>query len=437
MKKEAVLIVLIILVAGCSPLSQVDVPIGSQEGQLHVTQLGNGLTVTVKEAHTLPLVTIQFWVHVGSKNEPKDYRGIAHIFEHIWFKGTATQPVGSFHKRVESLGGELNAMTSQDWTMYFVTVPSDKFDEIFPYMADLLLNPAFDANEIAKEKEVVLEEQRFSFNEPERYLDDQFAELLVPNHPYGRPIIGYKDTITAPSRDDIINFYRTWYVPNNMNIVIAGDVDPAQIFEKVQNAFSNFKPQELPKQERARETKADTPKYNSTFKNVGYSYIALGYLGPADNEKDRYAYEVLNAVLTTGESSRLQKLKQDNVIVRGQSVYLPLNEFGVFELIAVAEPEKKAEAAARLILELNKFKIEKVSDEELQRAKQLIKANKIKSKEETFQIGFDIGEAWIQGDINLSAEYLNNINKVTAEDVQKVAQDYFTAYTLYEVKPKI
>ncbi|VVB81157.1 Insulinase (Peptidase family M16) [uncultured archaeon] len=252
MKRLAIgAVLLLIVLSGLAyyyrnPVKLVDVPLTSLQEKLDVTKLDNGMTVTIKEMKAVPLVTIQFWVHVGSKNEPEQYRGIAHIFEHIWFKGTATQPVGSFHKRVESLGGELNAMTSQDWTMYYVTVPSDKFDEIFPYMTDLLLNPAFDNNEIEKEKKVVLEEQSFSFNEPEKFLDDQFGLLLVDKHPYRNPVIGYKNTISAANREEIINFYKTWYVPNNMNIIVVGNINKEKTLEKIKQAFAGFKQQELP-----------------------------------------------------------------------------------------------------------------------------------------------------------------------------------------------
>ncbi|RMD58320.1 insulinase family protein, partial [Candidatus Woesearchaeota archaeon] len=294
MKKEAAIIALALLLA-CAPIESVNRPVSPSEESLHVEQLDNGLTITIKEAHSLPLVSIQFWVHVGSKNEPEQYRGIAHIFEHIWFKGTEKQPVGSFHKKVEDLGGELNAMTSHDWTMYYVTVPSDKFDDIFPLMVDLLQNPKFDEKEIEKEKQVVLEEQRFSENEPEKYLDDRFAQLLIQKHPYRHPIIGYKKTILAPSREEIMKFYNTWYVPNNMNIVIVGDVNPDETLQKVEEAFDVMKPKPLPKQERPEEDPAREPRYNSTTRDVGYTYIAIGYLAPKAQEKDRYAMEVLNA----------------------------------------------------------------------------------------------------------------------------------------------
>ena len=431
--------VLLLLLLACTPLSSVDTPLNQLKEELYVTQLPNEMTVTVKEMHSLPLVTIQFWVHVGARNEPLPYKGIAHIFEHILFKGTATQPVGSFHKKVESLGGELNAMTSHDWTMYYVVVPSDKFDDIFPLMVDLLLNSGFDEKEIEKEKQVVVEEQRFSFNEPERYLDDQFGLLLIDKHPYRHPIIGYKETILAPSRQDIMDFYHAWYVPNNMNVVVVGNVNTDETVKKVVQAFKDFAPKKLPDITLPTEEPITAPRYNISTKEVGYSYLAAGYVGPSASNNDKYAAHVLNTIFSKGESSRMQRIlkKEKNLIVRGTSIFAPLNDLGVFESIAVVEPEKKGDAVTALLLELSRFRTELVSDEELARAKKAILSDRVKSQEEMFQVGFNIGESWINGDVHEYTDFIENINKVTKEDVRETARKYFNAYTMYEVKPKL
>ncbi|MEM3154536.1 MAG: pitrilysin family protein [Candidatus Woesearchaeota archaeon] len=422
-----------------SPATLVDVPLTALQEELDITKLPNGMLVTIKEQHVLPLVTIQFWIHTGMKNEPEERRGIAHIFEHIWFKGTATQEVGSFHKRVESLGGELNAMTAHDWTMYYVTVPSDKFNYIFPYMVDLLLNPAFNETEIQKELEVVVEEQRFSFNEPERFLDDNFALLLIDKHPYRHPVIGYKDTILGTTKEDLVEFYNTWYVPNNMNIVIVGDVNRNEILKSVTEAFANFEPRPLPQLELPKEEPIKTPRYKSSLKDIGFTYIATGYFGPNATDPDRYAMTVLNTIFSGGESSRLQRiLKQEkSLITRGSSVFVPLNDMGVFEAIIVVDPEKAGAAKAELLLQLNRFKIEMVTDEELARAKRTILADRVRSHEEIFQVGFDIGQAWIDGRLDDYENILSHINAVTKEDIKKVANKYFGAYTMYELKPKL
>jgi zinc protease len=436
------IILLIIIIAAYyyrSPLKLVDVPLTSLKEELDVTTLDNGMLVTIREMHNLPLVTIQFWVHTGGRNEPEAYKGIAHVFEHIWFKGTPTQPVGSFHKKVESLGGELNAMTSYDWTMYYVTVPSDKFDAIFPYMVDLLFNSNFDPAEIDKELQVIVEEQRSSFNEPERYIDDQFGLLLIDKHPYKHPVIGYKDTILANTPETIKQFYNTWYVPNNMNIVVVGNIDKKNTLQKIQAAFADFKPKELPQLNLPKEEPNAQERYNSTFRDIGFTYVAVGYKGPSAQDDDQYTMMVLNTIFSVGESSRLQNIvkKQKNLITKGYSVFVPLNDLGVFETVLVVEPEKAGAAKAEIILQLNRFKTEYVTDEELQRAKMNIRADKVRSQEEIFQVGYDIGRAWIDGNLDDYPKFLDKINAVTKEDIRKAAQEYFTAYTMYEVKPKL
>ena len=433
------LVALLLLAACTSPLDQVDIPLSEIEQQPFVATLENGLTVTVREMHSLPLVSIQFWVHVGSRNEPENKKGIAHVFEHMWFKGTDTQEVGSFHKRVEKLGGELNAMTSHDWTSYFVTVPSDKFDDIFPYMVDLLRNPLFDEVELKKELEVVVEEQRMSFNTPERSLDDLFGLSLIDKHPYRHPIIGYKETILSIERDEVIDFYNTWYVPNNMNIVVAGDVSSLEIVDKINTAFTDFKPRELPELILPEELPITTPRYNSTSRDIGFNYLAIGFVGPPSGHPDYYPMRVFNMIFAESESSRLQEIvkKQKNLIVRGLSVFVGLNDMGVFEMITVVDPEKRNDATAELLVQLNRFKFEPVTDEELARAKRLIRAQHVKNQEEVFDVGHSIGQAWVDGTLDEYAEYLDKIDAVTKEDIQDVLNKYFTSYTIAELKPKL
>jgi len=438
----ALVVVIAVIIASFyygDPVKLVDVPLTSLKEDLDVTTLDNGMIITIKEMRASPLVTIQFWVHIGAKNEPREFKGIAHIFEHMWFKGTATQPVGSFDKRVESLGGELNAMTSHDWTLYYVTVPADKFDDIFPYMVDLLLNPLFDEHEIEKEKEVVVEEQRFSFNEPERYVDDQFGLLLIDEHPYRHPVIGYKDTIMRPTREDIIAFYNQWYVPNNMNLIIVGGIDRDDILRKATDALSHLESRPLPQQQRPIQLSHSTPRYNSSFRDLGYTYVEIGYIAPDSTDDDRYAMQVLHTIFAVGDSSRLERIvkKEKNLIVRKMAAYPAFNELGVFAVLSVIEQEKSGAAKAELLLQLTRFKTELVTDEELKRAKTQILVGRVKSQEEIFQVGLDIGSAWIDGDINDYSTFISNINAVTKADIKQVANKYLTAYTMYELKPKL
>ena len=422
-----------------NPVKLVDVPLTSLQEKLDVTKLDNGMTVTIKEMHTIPLTTIQFWIKTGSKNEPEQYLGIAHIFEPMWFKGTPTQPVGSFDKKVGMLGGELNAYTSMDWTLFYVTVPSDKFDDIFPYMVDLLFNPSFDEKELEKEKKVVLEEQRFQYNEPEKFTDDQFVQMLIDEHPYKNPIIGYKSTISAATREAVVNFYKTWYAPNNMNIIVVGDVNKDEILKKVKNAFEKWEPKELPKLEFPTQEPHTTPRYNSSYRDLGYTYIELGFVGPKATNKDKYAMHVLETIFAEGDSSRTEQIvkKQKNLITKGYGGFTALNDMGVFWYMAITDKDKAGAAKAELLLQLNRFKTEYVTDEELEKAKTMLRAGRVKSQEQILQVGLNIGESWVDGNTYEYLQFIDNINKVTKEDIRMAAQKYFTAYTMYELKPKL
>lgn len=416
------------------PLKGVDKPYQESEQPLFTTTLDNGLMITTKETHNLPLVSIQFWINVGSKQEPKGAEGVAHIFEHIWFKGTETQPVGSFHKKVENLGGELNAMTSHDWTMYFVTVPSDKFHDIFPNMVDLLKNPLFDQEEITRELQVILEEQRKSFNNPLQHADDEFAKLLLDEHPYGNPIIGYKHSISNMTRQQIIEFYNTYYIPNNMHIIIVGDVDTPAIVNTVENAVGSLQPRALPEHDFS-QTKPTEPQYNSSTRELASHYIAMGYLLPESTHPDHYVLDVINALFSEMDSSRMQqKLKQENLIIEGGSVSAQLRDIGAFEAYIVVDPDKRNEAVTALLTEIRRLTYEPVSKEELERAKTYIKAKRARDNEEIFHIGMELGEMWIDGIFNEYKTYNKHIDEVTQEDILRVTNTYFTDYTMYEIK---
>lgn len=443
--RNAIIISIIVIVLAMlasqykDPLSEVDIQYSQTEQPLFRTTLDNGLEITIKETHANPLVTIQFWVHTGSRNEPNEREGVAHIFEHIWFKGTESQPVGSFHKSVEKLGGELNAMTSHDWTMFYVTVPSEKFDVIFPLMVDLLRNPGMFQEEITKELQVILEEQRQSYNNPLQHADDEFAQLLIEEHPYRNPIIGYKNTIANMTREDIETFYNTWYVPNNMNLVIVGDIDTAETVKKIEEAMGDMQYAPLPELNNIPQEKITENRYNSDTREIGYSYLAIGYIVPESTHPDHYPLKVMNTLFSEMESSIMQhKLKsKKNLIVRGGSVVAQLNDFGAFQVFFVVDPEKRNEAVAATLTELNKLKYAPVTDEDLERAKTYIKTQRARKNEQIFEMGMEIGEAWIDGNLDNLQYYNQKIDDVTKEDIIRVANEYIGPYTMYELKAEL
>jgi len=197
--------------------------LAAERAKPYKTVLDNGLTVVIEEERSAPVVSMQMWVKVGSADESKKIAGISHVFEHMLFKGTKTKPVGQIASMVESVGGDINAYTSFDNTVFHLTIPSRHFSTGLDVISDAVQNSSMDPEELKKELEVVLEEIRMNEDNPGRRLFKSILGTAYNVHPYGRPVIGYVDTVSTFTRKEIMDFYRTWYVPNNMVLVIAGD----------------------------------------------------------------------------------------------------------------------------------------------------------------------------------------------------------------------
>src|SRR3990172_2983648 len=188
--------------------------------------LGNGLTVVIRENHSSPVVAVQVWVKAGSTTELEERAGMSHILEHMAFKGTKRRGPGQIAREVESLGGQINAYTSFDETVYHITISGRYLENALDILADTIGNSVFDADELAKEREVVLEELRMNEDNPGRGNGEAMFREGGRGHPYGRPVIGYDNTIRQTTREDLLSYFSRYYYPGNMVLVIAGDVIP-------------------------------------------------------------------------------------------------------------------------------------------------------------------------------------------------------------------
>ncbi len=434
-----VIVLALIFVLQKTEFAGVDIPIEDSARLFHTTKLDNGLTITVKEIHTLPLVTIQFWVKTGSINENDANRGIAHVFEHIWFKGTPSQPAGSFDRMVSSYGGKVNAMTAQDYTAFHVTVPSEKFKETLKLMADLFKNQLFDPVEIEKEKLVILEEQKMIQNEPSMFADENFGLLLAENHPYRHPILGYTETISATTPESIKAFYEEWYVPNNMNLVVIGDVDKDIVAKEAQIRFGRMESKDLPVVILPDEPLQAGIKYETkTRKGLGNSYAALGYKTIGFQDDDWYVLRVLTQILDGSENSRIQKnVKTDKELISSSETYFtPLKDFGAIETLLVFDPLLEDEVIKAVLEEYNKLKKERVSNAELESAKKQLFAGYAQDQEELFQQGSSIGRWWAAGKFSRQPYYLEDIDKVSKDDILNVAKKYFRQPIIFVLRPE-
>ncbi|MEE9613974.1 MAG: pitrilysin family protein, partial [Thermodesulfobacteriota bacterium] len=204
------------------------------------TKLDNGLTVILEEDHSAPVAAFQMWVRVGSADEKEKEAGIAHVFEHMLFKGTEKRGVGEIAKEVEGAGGYVNAYTSYDNTVYHLAVASRFFSAGLDIMSDAIRNSTFDPVELKKELQVVLEEIRMGEDNPGRKLYKTILETAYTTHPYKRHVIGSRETVEALTRDYILEFFGKWYVPNNMTLVVVGDFDGEEALAEIKESFKGF-----------------------------------------------------------------------------------------------------------------------------------------------------------------------------------------------------
>jgi len=213
----------------------------AQPRDVFKTKLDNGMTVILEEDHSARVVAFQMYVRVGGADENDKEAGISHVFEHMLFKGTEKRKLGQIAGEIEAAGGYINAYTSYDQTVYHLAVASRYFDTGLDIISDAIQHSSFDPNELKKELEVVLEEIRMNEDNPGRTLYKNILSTAFTTHPYKRPVIGFTDTVKSFTREQILNFFKKWYVPNNMTLVIVGDFNRSKALEAIKNSFKDFK----------------------------------------------------------------------------------------------------------------------------------------------------------------------------------------------------
>ncbi len=390
--------------------------------------LDNGLTVILQENHSSPVVAVNVWVKVGSACEEEGEYGLAHVHEHMLFKGTEKRSVGEIARVIESSGGDINAFTSFDETVYYVVIASRYLDTALDVLADAMQNSAFDPEELEKELEVVLEEIRRGQDSPSRNISEKMFSTLFTEHPYGRPVIGSTESVKSFTREKILNFYNKWYKPNNMVLVLVGDFNTQEVKPKINEAFGALKEGELP----ACDIKAEPPQTETRpfviDKSLQEGYFSVAFHTPNAKHEDTPTLDIISGILGGGESSRLYRsIKEDKALVNNIYAYsfTPKHE-GVFAVGGSIAPDKSTEALKEILAEINRLKNEPVSREELRRAKINIESDAVYTKEtmqgQAQKLGFYEVEA---DDYRYEEDYLRAISDVTTEDIQRVANKYF------------
>ena len=391
-----------------------------------VFKLDNGLEVVLEENHTAPVVAFQAWVKIGSADEPAELAGIAHMFEHMLFKGTKKRGVGQIAREVESAGGEINAWTSHDETVYHLVLASRFFDTGLDILADTLMNSSFDAGELERERNVVLEEIKQGIDDPERQAGLGLFQSVFDVHPYGRPIIGTETTVRKLRRDDILAFFANHYVASNVTLVVVGDFDSSAVKAKIVQAFSPM-PRGVAVGPRPTQPEQASLRVRGAARDVKEAQLLLGFRTPAINHPDIAALDLLAVLLGQGDSSRLNiEVVRNRQLATSTSAYLFSARDPGALVVGVGLPPGRVEDAVRAVLdEILRLTCEEVPAEELAKAKTILESDRVYDKETVQGYARKLGFfSAIAGDPNFEERYLAALQKITAADLRRVATQY-------------
>lgn len=400
--------------------------LGVQAQDFTVQKLPNGQTVVIYEIHNNPIVTIDTWIKTGSINENDENNGISHFLEHLFFKGTKVHPTGDIDRILESKGAIVNAATSKDFTHYFITIPSSDFDTALDLHSDMLLNPQIPRKELEQERKVVIEEISKNEDNPSRKVYENLNVLMYTTHPYKRKVIGTEKNVGTMRREEILEYFNKFYTPSNMITLVVGDVDTTKTIEKIQNSFNQpYKKSE--KQTFKKEHQLQSQKRKIEYANTQSGYMMVGFRGVNINNKAIFALDILAEILGGGKSSRLYKeIKEQKGLAYSISASNgSMRDDGLLYISSNFTPNSYEKLEKAIFDEIVKIQKYGITDEELQRAKNIIIQNTYYQRESTSNIASELGYIMALTDsTSLYNSYLEEIKKVTAADVQSAAQKY-------------
>jgi zinc protease len=391
--------------------------------------LDNGLKILLLEDHKSPAVTFQVWYRVGSRNEKDGKSGLSHFLEHMMFKGTPTVKPEEYSRIIAKNGGRSNAFTSSDVTVYFANMSRDKIDIEIELEGDRMANALLGETYFEPEKRVIQEERRLRTEDnPVSALGEVAGAAAFMIHPYRRPVIGWMQDIEKLTRQDLVDYYKLYYAPNNAFIVMTGDFSTEEMLTKIKAAFGKIPRGTEPPKVQVEEPPQRGERRVTLKKEAELPFVAMYYHTPNLMSPDNYTLDVLSVVLAGGRSSRLyHELVYQKRIVRSiEADYNGVSiDPSVFSVTAQLMPGKDpGEIERELDLLLEKVKSEPISDRELQKAKNQIEAAFIFAQDSIFGQAMKIGYYEVVGGWRLMDQYLDGIRKVTREDVQRVAKQY-------------
>ncbi|MBI2059605.1 MAG: insulinase family protein [Nitrospirae bacterium] len=397
----------------------------AEEG-LYFGKMSNGLSVLIKEDHSAAVAAINIYVKAGSRNEPPEWGGISHLIEHMIFKGTDRRPVGQVAREIEERGGELNAYTSNDETVYWAIVPSAEVATGLDVLLDGVFHPKFDPTELEKEREVVLEELRRSLDSPERRLYDVLSRSAYEKHPYARPVLGTELTLRAITRGNVADYHQRWYSASNMIAVVVGDVRIPDIRGRIETFVKGVK-KRAPAQALVELDASDRPgKVSVVLDKTETCQVAIAFPIVNAVHEDAQALDVLASVLGGGESALLtRRLKYRDALVPGIYAYADTPaDPGLFVIGAEADPDKLGDATKVILDIVNQVK-KSVDPKDVARGKFTLERSIIERRE-TMQgkARAMATAAALYNDPRYEDRYLDSLKGISEQRVKEAARKY-------------
>ncbi len=403
-------------------------------GDVAVRELANGLRVIVKTDRRAPVVVSMVWYRIGSVDEQSGVTGVAHVLEHMMFKGTRTVPAGEFSRLIAAAGGRDNAFTSRDYTGYFQTLHKSALPLSFRLEADRMVNLVLSEEEVAKELKVVMEERRWRTDDrPHAVVFERLMGTALVAHPYRNPIIGWMSDLENLTIDDIRAFYDKWYAPNNATVVVVGDVAPADVFALAEQYFGAIPRKVLPARKPQTEPEQLGPKRLTVKVPAELPFVMMAYRVPRlqkpAEDWEPYALEMLQSVLSGNAAARLPQtlVKTDRIASSAGASYDGVNRGPAFFYLSGAPVAGRtaAEVEQGLRREVQRIVDSGVTDDELNRVKSQVVAAKVYERDSMFfqarQIGGIESVGLSHRDLDL---FIEKMKQVTADQVREVARKY-------------
>lgn len=414
------------------------IAVQAQAAPVQAFKLDNGLKILVQEDHRAPVVVSQVWYRAGALDEVNGKTGVAHVLEHMMFKGTKKVPAGQFSRKIAAAGGKENAFTGMDYTSYFQQLEKSKLPLSFELEADRMANLNITDEEFAKEIKVVMEERRWrTEDKPQSKVNEQLQAMVYRAHPYGRPIVGFMDDLENMTADDAREWYRNWYAPNNATVVVVGDVDAQAVYQLAKKHFGAIKPRTLPARKPQKEP-AQLGERRAVVKAPGkLPYIAMAFQTPtlsldeqSPNDWEAYALDVLSGVLSGNDSARLNQalVRTSAIAVDIGAGYESTNrgQHSTFDIAAApSEGKSIAELEKAIWAQVDLIKTQGVTQAELDRVKASVIASDVYKRDSMFYQAMQMGQFETMGySWRLLDTYADKLKAITSEQVQAVAKKY-------------